>query len=65
MRVLRKRARRRCELPRRARRCAGDTAPAAHSAKPILGATRIRSACRRRDDFTGRGFGLARLREAP
>jgi hypothetical protein len=66
MRVVQQRGRRRCEEPlRRGRRCGGCAPTLAHAAKPILESTRIRSACRRRNDFTGRGFGLTRLREAP
>jgi hypothetical protein len=63
------RARRRRQ-PRRGA-CSSDGAPCAEGrnppavhggmAKPIL--VRVRSSCRRREDFTGRGFGMVRLRQ--
>lgn len=46
--------------PRRCRIAAGPGAAMAHH----LQARRARSACRVREDFTGRGFGSVRLREA-
>jgi hypothetical protein len=47
----------------RPRRCRAAAAPGA-SAALLLQARRARSACRLREDFTGRGFGSVRLREA-
>ncbi len=61
--MRRRPSRRACAEPvRRTRRCraaAGGGAAPAH-----LQARRARSACRVREDFTGRGFGSVRLREA-
>jgi hypothetical protein len=61
--VRRRPARRACFEPISAtRRCRSATGRAAPSAD--LQARRARSACRVRADFTGRGFGSVRLREA-
>jgi len=58
---MRRRARRACfepvSRPRRCSRVAGERAT-------LLPARRVRSSCRVREDFTGRGFGGVRLREA-
>ncbi len=62
--MRRRPARRSCfesvSRPRRCRVAAG----ACGAATPRLQARRARSACRVREDFTGRGFGSVRLREA-
>jgi len=62
--MLRRPPRRSCAEPRaRARRCRpGSKLGVADP--PLLQARRARSACRMRADFTGRGFGSVRLREA-
>jgi hypothetical protein len=58
--------------PPRRRRCPEPLARADHDARhaaatrattPLL-QQRIRCVCRHREDFTGRGFGLERLRQA-
>jgi hypothetical protein len=55
--------RRRCSAPRSGMVCATATVSARRSPGAVLD-IRIRSACRRREDFTGRGFGRERRREA-
>ncbi len=61
MRALRDR--RSCAGPPAGILCA--TAPARGRRPPrTMTEVRIRSSCRRREDFTGRGFGRNRLREA-
>lgn len=55
--------RRACFEPiRRPRRCRSLLAEAP-VARSLLPGRRARSACRVREDFTGRGFGSVRLRE--
>ena len=61
--MSRRPARRACFEPRvRPRRCRASQ-PAVRGAQ-LLASRRARSACRVREDFTGRGFGTARLRDA-
>ena len=61
---MRRSARRVCFEPvRRPQRCCGAAGPGATVASRLL-ARRPRSGCRVREDFTGRGFGGVRLREA-
>jgi hypothetical protein len=64
MQPLRRRpGRRSCSGPRAGVRC--TTAPTSWRRPPrAVLEVRVRSACRRREDFTGRGFGRERLREA-
>jgi hypothetical protein len=50
------------ERARGTRRCRGATGSRAVTV--LLRARRTRSACRVREDFTGRGFGSVRLRES-
>ncbi len=61
---MRRPARRACVEPLSApRRCRSAAGPGAMAAGRLR-ARRARSACRVREDFTGRGFGSVRLREA-
>ncbi len=57
---LRRPPRRRCAEPRAGQRCR----PAASRQGEEILDTRIRGVCRRREDFTGRGFGRERRRQA-
>lgn len=54
----------RCSRKRSDRACSGKGHGDDGCAVTPLLKTRIRSTCRRREDFTGRGFGIARRREA-
>jgi hypothetical protein len=44
--------------------CRAGSAEEGGAAEQRLHAMRLRSSCRVREDFTGRGFGSVRLREA-
>ncbi|MCW3031679.1 MAG: hypothetical protein QOK19_2719 [Solirubrobacteraceae bacterium] len=57
------RRRRRCSGPRVGVHCATVPAGGRGASRAVL-EIRVRSSCRRREDFTGRGFGRERLRQA-